>query len=151
LILAGEAVAADDVTRWSDKVQVINAYGPAECGPIATVKLCTGDPAAGMEIGKEQGALTWVEDASNHNLLLAAGQIGELLLEGPLLADGYLSAYPLYQTFKLQQQEGRPFWSNIIFIMRIGQQLHLLRTQVGFRARHLDRLYSTEDSTRQET
>jgi len=23
-----------------------------------------------------------------------------------------LSAYPVYQTFKLQQQEGRPFWSN---------------------------------------
>jgi hypothetical protein len=23
-----------------------------------------------------------------------------------------MSDYPLYQTFKLQQQEGRPFWSN---------------------------------------
>lgn len=41
-------------------------------------------------LGKGFGLLTWVVDADNHDVLLPLGCIGELLLEGPLVGQGYL-------------------------------------------------------------
>ncbi|CAN9330998.1 unnamed protein product [Alternaria alternata] len=90
LVLAGEAVGYDDLSRWPTNVQIINAYGPAECAPMATINSLANNLAANTGIGRGMGVLTWVVDRNDHNVLLAAGQTGELLLEGPLLARGYL-------------------------------------------------------------
>ncbi|CAN9410040.1 unnamed protein product [Alternaria alternata] len=91
LVLAGEAVGCDDLSRWPTNVQIINAYGPAECAPMATINPFANNLAANTGIGRGMGVLAWVVDQKDHNVLLAAGQIGELLLEGPLLARGYLN------------------------------------------------------------
>ncbi|EFQ85732.1 hypothetical protein PTT_19246, partial [Pyrenophora teres f. teres 0-1] len=90
LVLAGEAVGYNDVSRWPDTIQIVNAYGPAECAPMATINAFANNLAADKGIGRGIGVLTWVVDRNNYNVLLAAGQTGELLLEGPLLARGYL-------------------------------------------------------------
>lgn len=42
------------------------------------------------KIGKAIGSVTWIVDESNHNYLAPVGAVGELLIEGPLLARGYL-------------------------------------------------------------
>lgn len=41
-------------------------------------------------IGRGQGVLTWIVKPSNHNRLAPVGAVGELVLEGPGLARGYL-------------------------------------------------------------
>ena len=60
IILAGEAVTADDAARWLCRARVVNAYGPAECG-ISTINVST-QPTAPEEatgIGKGAGLVTW--------------------------------------------------------------------------------------------
>ncbi|KAF5708854.1 enniatin synthase [Fusarium globosum] len=89
LILAGEAVALEDVTRWWGRVRVVNAYGPAEC-QISTINASASTPAETTRIGKGAGLLTWVVDQHDHDVLVPPGYIGELLLEGPLVSRGYL-------------------------------------------------------------
>ncbi|KAI0545619.1 acetyl-CoA synthetase-like protein [Xylaria curta] len=92
VILAGEAVSAEDAARWLGRVRVVNAYGPAECG-ISTISIITQikEPVGATSIGKGVGLVTWVVDQHNHNCLLPPGCIGELLLEGPLVSRGYLN------------------------------------------------------------
>ncbi|KAI1744645.1 acetyl-CoA synthetase-like protein [Xylaria scruposa] len=92
LILAGEAVTAEDAARWLGRVRVANAYGPAECG-ISTISVSTQikEPVEVTSIGKGAGLVTWVVDQHDHNHLLPPGCIGELLLEGPLVSRGYLN------------------------------------------------------------
>jgi len=47
---------------------------------------------ATVSIGKGAGCATWVVDQENHNRLLPPGCIGELLIEGPIVAsEGYLN------------------------------------------------------------
>lgn len=43
------------------------------------------------DLGDGVGLLTWVADPKNHNFLSPPGCVGELLLEGPLVGDGYLN------------------------------------------------------------
>ncbi|KAK5991451.1 Nonribosomal peptide synthetase dtxS1 [Cladobotryum mycophilum] len=90
LILAGEAVVVDDASRWSDKVHVINAYGPAECN-ISTINANAASPEEVVHIGRGAGLLTWIVDPTNHNSLVPIGCTGELLLEGPLIGRGYIN------------------------------------------------------------
>jgi len=91
LILAGEAVAAEDAARWSGRARVVNAYGPAECG-ISTINANTRlkAPEEAASIGRGAGLVTWIVQQQDHNRLLPPGCIGELLLEGPLVGRGYL-------------------------------------------------------------
>ena len=90
LILAGEAVTVDDVTRWWGKTRVVNAYGPSECA-ISTINWQHSSPEEATHIGKGAGLVTWIVDPKNHDSLLPPGDIGELLLEGPLVGRGYLN------------------------------------------------------------
>ncbi|KAI8226930.1 Nonribosomal peptide synthetase 1 [Colletotrichum sp. SAR 10_86] len=91
LILGGEAPDEPLIARWLDSgAQVFNAYGPSECSVIATVQAC----AIGAEartIGYPVGCSCWIVDADDVNTLLADGEVGELLIEGPTLANGYLN------------------------------------------------------------
>jgi len=41
-------------------------------------------------VGKAVGSVVWIVDDSDHNILAPLGAIGEIYLEGPLLARGYL-------------------------------------------------------------
>ncbi|KAF2678227.1 amino acid adenylation domain-containing protein [Lentithecium fluviatile CBS 122367] len=89
LALLGEAMSQTHVSTWADKVALQNAYGPTECAVITTVKdmdLST-EPT---NIGRPVGGRCWVADKHNHNRLVPVGAIGELLVEGPVLAREYL-------------------------------------------------------------
>ncbi|KAE8823734.1 hypothetical protein PTNB85_09859 [Pyrenophora teres f. teres] len=90
LVLGGEQVNSTDWDKWPDSVQTINAYGPTEC-----CVFCTG--YTGIQgfhsgnIGTSIASVSWVVDPENHNRLAPLGSIGELLVEGPILARGYLN------------------------------------------------------------
>lgn len=96
LVLGGERVSPADNDRWSG-INIVNGYGPTEC-----CVFCVGTPAekgqdksarqlkAGI-IGQPMASLNWVVDPQNHDKLVPHGSIGELLVEGPILARGYLN------------------------------------------------------------
>ena len=88
LILGGETVRETDKALGGSGTQVINAYGPAECTPTATI--CKLGSNAKGELGKGAGACTWLVDPDNYNKLAPIGGIGELALEGPIVNNGYV-------------------------------------------------------------
>lgn len=91
LILLGEPVTTRDIERWqSYKVHLINTYGPAECTPISTINAFASNTEEAVRIGKGVGLATWVVNPEDHNRLLPPGCTGELLLEGPLVGNGYM-------------------------------------------------------------
>jgi amino acid adenylation domain-containing protein len=91
LVLCGEPMNDSHVSMWSKAVHLINGYGPTECAIFSVINtsgMIESDPTV---IGYATGCNAWVVDSTDHNILLPIGAIGELLLEGPLLARGYLN------------------------------------------------------------
>ena len=90
LTLGGEALTSENVRRWADSVTVQNTYGPAECTVGCAVREYedgNGDP---RNIGFPIGSLAWIVNPFCHDQLLPRQCVGELALEGPMLARGYL-------------------------------------------------------------
>lgn len=90
IIFGGEALRVEDVRRWWGKVRIVSLYGPCECTPNSTINSHPSNPEEATQMGKGIGLNTWIVDAENHNSLVPLGDIGELLLEGPLVGSGYL-------------------------------------------------------------
>ncbi|KAH8691335.1 putative nonribosomal peptide synthase [Talaromyces proteolyticus] len=90
LVLSGEAVGKDIVRLWATKVDLINAYGPAEC-QICTVQGNVKTPEQTPAIGRAVGCHAWIVEPQSNNLS-AIGAIGELVIEGPIVSPGYLNA-----------------------------------------------------------
>ncbi|KAL4928191.1 uncharacterized protein BDV17DRAFT_291936 [Aspergillus undulatus] len=90
LVVGGEAVQAEHLEPWLDGVRVFNAYGPAECC-IASTCNEVADRTQVPNIGHAIAGGLWVVDENDYNRLLPLGAVGELLIEGPLLARGYLN------------------------------------------------------------
>ena len=88
LVFGGEAVSREDIERWEDKVTLINAYGPAESSVCVAGRASRELPS---NIGRAVGSVTWIVDQKDYNRLVPIGVIGEILIEGPLLARGYLN------------------------------------------------------------
>ncbi|KAF2998580.1 nrps [Curvularia kusanoi] len=90
LLLSGEAPDQALIDKWDGKVQLMNGYGPSEC----SVK-CSINPHLSRKdsrnIGYSIGTNLWVVKPTNHNLLTPLGAIGELVIESPSLATGYLN------------------------------------------------------------
>ncbi|KAL4978511.1 hypothetical protein BDW66DRAFT_164643 [Aspergillus desertorum] len=89
--LGGEAVSARDCTVWGKLARIIIGYGPCECTIGCTVN---GNAATGRDyisIGKGNGAAIWITDPNDHELLVPVGAVGELLVEGPIVGQGYLN------------------------------------------------------------
>ncbi len=90
LVLIGEAVDQACVDRWGSYVKLINSYGPAEC-TMWTSHMVSAPGVAAANIGYGFGARMWIAEQSDHNLLTPLGCVGELLIEGPIVARGYLN------------------------------------------------------------
>lgn len=66
------------------------AYGPAECTICAAALIdISRHPLA--TIGKSLGSLFWIVEQDDYSRLAPIGVIGELLIEGPVLARGYIN------------------------------------------------------------
>ncbi|KAH7396494.1 hypothetical protein DE146DRAFT_613965 [Phaeosphaeria sp. MPI-PUGE-AT-0046c] len=89
LLLSGEPPDSALVATWGKRVQLINGYGPSEFAAKQTLnfKMSTEDP---LNLGHGVGANLWVVDQHNSQRLCPIGAVGELLIEGPTLADGYV-------------------------------------------------------------
>ncbi|KAB5511354.1 non-ribosomal peptide synthetase [Coniochaeta sp. 2T2.1] len=89
LVLAGEAMGQSHVATWSH-IELVNGYGPAESSVAAVVNPHVGPGTAPNDIGMPCGVRVWLVDPADHNRLVPVGCVGEMLLEGPTLARGYL-------------------------------------------------------------
>ena len=109
VILGGEPLRPDIHARWANSVDLINDYGPAECSILAVMTESKANTPPSM-IGKGIGCRTWVANKDDHDTLMPVGCIGELLVEGPLVARGYLK-----DTVKTNAAYiGSPAWSKHI-------------------------------------
>ncbi|KAE8368382.1 hypothetical protein BDV27DRAFT_154089 [Aspergillus caelatus] len=91
LALGGEALSQVDVTTWAGKLHLINGYGPSECSVAATINPHLTPDADPANIGRGYGAVCWVVHPDDHNRLVPIGAVGELLIQGPIVARGYLN------------------------------------------------------------
>ena len=90
ILLGGEAVSIEDVRPWIDASDVFVAYGPTEttiCAMGTEPLTNTSDP---LNLGRGVGTRLWITDPSDSNRLSPVGTIGELVVEGRLVARGYL-------------------------------------------------------------
>lgn len=87
--LGGESCSVGDVSEWGQYTRIVVGYGPSEC----TVGCTINSSAAGkpyVSIGPGVGAVIWLVDPDNHDRLMPIGAVGELLVEGPIVGQGYL-------------------------------------------------------------
>ncbi|RAL06662.1 putative nonribosomal peptide synthase [Aspergillus homomorphus CBS 101889] len=89
LTLGGEAISRDLHSTWADKVRLINSYGPAECS-IWTSNQQLFPESSCADIGAGITCYLWVTEPDNHDRLVPIGCVGELVVQGPNLARGYL-------------------------------------------------------------
>lgn len=95
LVSGGEALPGPILKKWGTRTCFINAYGPTECAVVAATsykssldhKLLETEPGT---IGTGSGARLWVVHPRNHDKLMPVGSVGELIIEGPTVARGYL-------------------------------------------------------------
>ncbi|KAK7960619.1 acetyl-CoA synthetase-like protein [Apiospora saccharicola] len=153
LVTGGEAMTDEFIELWADRIRLFNSYGPAECTSRASsARKSRGDK--GSIIGTNMGSALWVTQSSDPNVLVPIGAVGELIVEGNILADGYLNnpakteetfikapqwlqdAFPhrahgsLYRTGDLVQQKAD---GSLVFIGRRDTQIkiHGVRLEAG--------------------
>ncbi|KAH7330243.1 hypothetical protein BKA65DRAFT_554232 [Rhexocercosporidium sp. MPI-PUGE-AT-0058] len=91
LVLLGEPVTQAVLDLWAEQATVLNAYGPAECSIHSTCSPPLVHRKYASLIGRPLAGCFWVVDPRDHNRLCPIGVPGELLIEGPFLARGYLN------------------------------------------------------------
>ena len=90
LVIGGEPLAPQDLQGWTEAIRLIPVYGPTESTVIATtadLRVIGGQFTIGVGLATN----TWIVSPQNDDTLSAVGTIGELWLEGPLVAKGYLN------------------------------------------------------------
>ena len=91
LIMGGEPLMQKVIKTWANKLRLINAYGTTECCVTNLVNSDITYETVPTNIGYAVGCTIWIVDEKDHNRLAPIGTIGELLIEGPALARGYLN------------------------------------------------------------
>lgn len=93
LIQLGEAASKKLTDIWATVpgVRLTNTYGPAEASILCSAIHVTPGNANPANIGTAVASRLWIVDQNDHNRLLPIGCTGELLIEGPALARGYLN------------------------------------------------------------
>jgi amino acid adenylation domain-containing protein/thioester reductase-like protein len=91
LILGGEPLTSKAIKTWADRVHLINGYGTTECCVTSLVNAEISGETSPANIGTAVGAVSWIVDVTDSSQLVPIGATGELLIEGPAIARGYLN------------------------------------------------------------
>ena len=91
LVCGGEAMSKENVLKWANRVSLVNGYGPTEASVISVVNSKVLRDTNPSNIGyAHANGYAWISDPNDHHRLAPLGCVGELLLEGPILAREYL-------------------------------------------------------------
>lgn len=90
LVIGGEPILNLEVSRWTQAENILGIYGPAECaqGAVSIDPLDANSP--NNHVGHSFGARFWLVQPGRPDRLAAIGAVGELLIEGPTIAQKYL-------------------------------------------------------------
>lgn len=94
MVLGGEPMTFGNIREWAraDESLLIQVYGPSECSVTSTVNADVAADSTPTDIGTAlQGCATWVTRPDDPQELSPVGAVGELLIEGPILARGYIN------------------------------------------------------------
>ncbi|KAF4874042.1 Nonribosomal peptide synthase chyA [Colletotrichum siamense] len=97
LVLGGEQMTESHVQSWTseedNKVVLFNAYGVSESTGIAALAqdVRLGGDSSPSNIGRGNGSTLWVLSMIDPSRLAPVGALGELVIEGPSVARGYLN------------------------------------------------------------
>jgi amino acid adenylation domain-containing protein len=91
MFCGGEKVTEDVSQKWAPKLNFNQGYGPTEACIVCTMRPMPPGRNDVHNIGTSISSLSWVVHKDDHHCLLPVGSIGELLVEGPILARGYLN------------------------------------------------------------
>ena len=92
LLLGGEPMRKSDRTIYSALgFRLMNAYGPTECSVNSTIHHRVRPRHSVQNIGKPTGAVAWIVDPDDMEKPMEWDEVGELLLEGPIVGRGYLN------------------------------------------------------------
>lgn len=89
LIIAGESMTETDITTWNG-IDASTAYGPTEASVNTTLRKWSSTQGSPLNIGVAINCVTWVVNPANHEELTPVGCVGELAIQGPTVARGYL-------------------------------------------------------------
>ncbi|KAK2811546.1 putative NRPS-like protein biosynthetic cluster [Emmonsiellopsis sp. PD_5] len=91
----GGGLTTEDVAKWQDQVSIFYLYGSTECTICCTVTDSQHHERlkylGRINIGRPLSCLTWIVDPCNPNILVPVGAVGELVIEGAIIARGYIS------------------------------------------------------------
>ena len=88
VVFGREVVSKENGESWTKRVYLINAYGPCDSSVCVAGDAKLGQPSNN---GRAVGSVAWIVDEACHERLVPIGCIGEILIEGPLVARGYLN------------------------------------------------------------
>ncbi|OPB40688.1 hypothetical protein A0O28_0007680 [Trichoderma guizhouense] len=121
--IAGEVVPQTLASKWATHTNLVVTYGPAECSIISSGMLVHPNHVQNGTLGKPAGTLMWIVDANDHNKLVPIGCAGEILIEGPLLARGYINKDQTEKSFIFD-----PSWTQMCPVSGAGDQRRLYKT-----------------------
>ncbi|KAH7002686.1 hypothetical protein B0J12DRAFT_754035 [Macrophomina phaseolina] len=90
VVTGGEVIPQDVFATWAPAVRLIEAYGPTETAVYATFQVDVTPDSDRLSIGNSFCCRPWVVDPETERLL-PVGAAGELWLDGPSVARGYLN------------------------------------------------------------
>ncbi|KAF4772823.1 Male sterility, NAD-binding [Colletotrichum scovillei] len=91
LRLGGESMHQHHIETWAKRCNLQNTYGPTECCVQCTFVDHIDNSTPSSVIGKGIGCHTWVVDPQTHDHLMPLGAVGELAIQGPAVASGYIN------------------------------------------------------------
>jgi len=90
IALHGEPIPQSVLKAWqSDDLKLHVVYGTAESSSASLHAAASRESQEGT-IGSAVSSVAWLVDPTNANTLVPVGAVGELVLQGPVLARGYL-------------------------------------------------------------
>ncbi|KAJ5612604.1 AMP-dependent synthetase/ligase [Penicillium lagena] len=89
LAMGGEPITRAEVCRWTQTETIVGIYGPAECAQALSFTRLNSD-SRNYHVGHPFGAKTWLVQPNDPDRLAGIGTVGELLIEGPTVSQGYL-------------------------------------------------------------
>ncbi|KAJ7218480.1 hypothetical protein GGX14DRAFT_356824 [Mycena pura] len=87
--IGGEPPSRDLIQEWAGHVRLINQYGMGEAATFCAYNDCL-HPDRNDIVGRTGSGAIWIANPASPDQLVPVGAVGEILIEGPHLARGYL-------------------------------------------------------------